>query len=161
MFLLIVLMIVGVVVAGDAAMMPPAILEPLGSRAFPFWLGVALTVLSGIRLVRLFRAGREAPITGQTVYVDGPRFGALTGLLITVGMTALYLLAIQFDVVTYALSTAAYLFAVMIFFSNRSIVEIVLVAAGALAIGFLIQFIFTRILFIDISSLQEASHAVA
>lgn len=129
---------------GDIA---PPVFEPLGSAAIPQAVAVLIMLLSGVVLIRALARRRgtgSAAAAGPARYLDA---------VAVLGLTALYVLAMQWRLLSFALITAAFLTAtigLLVRFRPR---RLPLVLAVALAVGYGCQYLFTRVFIVDLPGL--------
>ena len=89
--------------------------DPLGPKAFPRLLGVALVVTAAILLVEILRARRRAPARAPAK-VERPDRGAYLVIAAVVVWTFLYFLV--FESLGFVIATSLYLFGLTSYFNT-------------------------------------------
>lgn len=130
--------------------LPPPALEPIGPAAFPRWVATLLLGLALIILGSHFLPGKKIHSDREGIDQDSsfiPRYDLLIWLF---GLTLLYFLAMQYEVLGFRWATVVYAFALTIVLFDWAIRALVPAALCAIALGFGIHWIFTRFLFVDL-----------
>ena len=126
---------------------PPGTFEPLGSAPVPQVTALLIIVLCLLVLLRAIRRLRQGWTSGQDA--ASHRLDAA----VVAGFTVLYVMAMQWRIVTFAVMTTLFLclsIGWLVRFERRRLLIVALVAA---ATGFGCQYLFTRVFIVDLPGL--------
>lgn len=91
--------------------------DPLGPKAFPRLLGIAMLVAAGMLLVEIVRAARKAPAQPAAGQQRPADYGHLRVIAAITVWTAVYVAV--FELLGYVIATSIYLIALMAYFHPR------------------------------------------
>ena len=140
-----------VTVLAQSFSMPPPVLEPLGPGSFPFWISVGLIACGcGGLAEHLYRGPRRE--SARDAPADSPeRLNGWGGLIAVAVVTGLYVVALQLLQAPFTWTTAVYLFATSAIFSAKKVLPLAILLVVCTLFSFLLDYVFTQFLFIDIS----------
>ena len=118
-------------------------LEPIGPAAFPIAVAIILIALAAAVLINAFR---PRTIGGESV--EFRHRGDLAAIM--VGFTAAYVLAMQFDLLSFRWATVAYVAVLCAALFGWQPRKLPAAAILGLVMGLGLQYVFTKVLFLDL-----------
>jgi putative tricarboxylic transport membrane protein len=134
---------VGALLVAGTQGLPAPVFEPIGSAAFPRWVGVALMLLALAVAAGAFlrRPGAQAGA--------GPR-GRMDLTVLTVVVTALYAAVLDLTAIGFRSATVAFTFVLIVALAGPRLRVVVPAALFALVFGVALHYVFTRFFYLDL-----------
>lgn len=134
---------VGALLIAGTQGLPAPVFEPIGSAAFPRWVGGALIALAlAIAAAAFLRPGGAGPAARAR------KRGDLATL--TVAVTVLYGLALDLTAIGFRAATVVFTFVLIMALAGGRRKAIVPAGLFALAFGIALHFVFTRFFYLDL-----------